>query len=287
MFLPLLCMQKLPLKFVRRYGSNVSSVAKLSLPNGHAWEVGVEKKRREDGNNEEEIWLSKGWGKFMEHHSISIGFFLVFRYRGHSDFHVEIFNLTTCSISYPQFENVGSSHIVISDEENEKDEKFGGDEIEKTLESLKASGIVTSCFLHRRIRKMYIKCKQGIEDAILVSDSDPAHPSFIIVLNYDESRGRDRPVIPITFAREHVLKGGIITTSVVLQMSSSGKQWSVEVGNNRKVKSDSYFCVSFGQGWRQFHEDNNLGEGDVCLFQLISSPEDDNLVMDVSIFPAQ
>ncbi|CAN0880120.1 B3 domain-containing protein At3g18960 [Linum grandiflorum] len=185
---------KLPLKFVRRYGLDISSVAKLSLPNGNAWQVDVEKKRKEDGNNEEEIWLTKGWGEFMEHHSIAIGFFLVFRYRGHSVFDVDIFNLTTCSIAYPQFENVGSSHIVISDEEDEKDEKFGGDEMEKTMESLEASRIVTSCFLHRRIRNMYIKCKKGIEEAILVSDSDPSYPSFILVLNYDESRGRDRPV---------------------------------------------------------------------------------------------
>ncbi|CAN0880108.1 B3 domain-containing protein At4g01580 [Linum grandiflorum] len=275
---------KLPFKFVRRYGSDISSVAKLSLPNGNAWQVDVEKKRKEDGNKEEEIWLSKGWAEFMVHHSISIGFFLVFRYRGHSVFDVDIFNLTTCSIFYPQFENVGSSHIVISDEEDEKDDKFGGDEMEKsTLESLKASGIVTSYWLNRRIRQMYIKCRKGIEDAILVSD--PAHPSFILVLNADESRGRDRPVIPISFARDYILKSAKNAANVVLQMEELGKQWTVEVGNDRRAKR----CVSFGQGWRQFRGDNSLGEGDVCLFRLISSPEaeDDDPVFDVSIFPAQ
>ncbi|CAN0880109.1 Putative B3 domain-containing protein Os03g0621600, partial [Linum grandiflorum] len=269
---------KLPLKFVRRYGSDITSVAKLSLPNGNTWQVDVEKKRKEDGSKEEEIWLTKGWGEFMEHHSISKGFFLVFQYRGHSVFDVDIFNLTTCSISYPPPQESGSPEIIaVSDEEDdEKDDKFDGDEMENTLERLKASGMVTSHWLCSRIRKMYIKCNKGIEDAMLASN--PQHHSFILVLNSDDCEGKCRPVIPVSFAREHILDRGNI--SVVLQTAK--QNWRVEV-RKRRTKSGSIFCVTFGKGWRQFKEDNNLGEGDVCLLHLIS-PED--LVLAVSIFPA-
>ncbi|CAN0880106.1 B3 domain-containing protein At3g18960 [Linum grandiflorum] len=271
---------KLPLKFGRRYGSDISSVATLSLPNGHAWEVDVEKKSKEDGNKEEEIWLSKGWAEFMDHHSISIGFFLVFRYRGHSVFDVDIFNLTTCSIAYPP--PLPQESVVISDEDDEKDDEFGGGEMEKMLERLKASGIVTSPWFKARIRKMYNKCKKGLEDAILASN--PAYPSFIVIVSPDQIEGKSRPVIPISFAREHIPERRESTTDVVLQMGELGKsvkQWSVQMARGR---SASYYAVTLGKGWRQFNDDNNLGVGDVCLFHLISHPED--LVFDVSVFHA-
>ncbi|CAN0885371.1 B3 domain-containing protein At4g01580 [Linum grandiflorum] len=282
---------KLPLKFVGRYGSELSSVANLYLPDGYAWKVGVEKKMKEDGK-QEEVWLSKGWGEFMEHHSISEGFFVVFQYRGHSAFDVEIFDLTSsCSIAYPHHHHHHHGEesgfhsediVVISDDEDEKDDKFGG-EIEKLLERLKASGIVTSHWFYKMMRKMYKNCSKGIEDAILAASNPAHHPSFILLLRSDQIQGKCRPVMPISFARQHILNRGN-STSVVLQMSS-GKQWTVVVEKDRKVKAGSCYCVSFGKGWRQFMEDNNLGVADVCLFQLVSPPDLD-LLMDVSIFPA-
>ncbi|CAN1141703.1 B3 domain-containing transcription factor VRN1 [Linum perenne] len=282
---------KLPKKFVRRYGSEISSKAKLWLPNGYEWKVGVEKRKEDD--DEEEVWLSDGWVEFMEHHSISNGFFLVFDYHGDSAFHVGIFDLTTCSISYQNtksrnvhFKEEESSPniIVISDDDDDQDDKDG--EMEKTLERLRGSGILTNPSTHRKIRKMYIKCYKGIEEAVVRVRSTQLHPpSFIILLSSDQIRARSRPMIPISFVRQHI----VACTSVVLEMGG-GKQWSVRL---EMIKSGKYELVSFGQGWSMFKEDNKLGEGDVCLFQLISNDlhedkeeEEVVVVMDVSIFPA-
>jgi hypothetical protein len=76
------------------FGDDLSDVATLTAPNGHLWQVGLEK-----GNKE--IWFHDGWHEFMEYHSIHYGYFLVFRYEGNSKFHVLVFDNTATEIQYP------------------------------------------------------------------------------------------------------------------------------------------------------------------------------------------
>jgi hypothetical protein len=87
-------LQKIPVKFVIEFGNELSDVATLAVPNGHFWQVGLEKANRE-------IWFHDGWQEFMEHHSIDYGYFLVFRYEGNSKFHVLVFDNTSTEIQYP------------------------------------------------------------------------------------------------------------------------------------------------------------------------------------------
>ncbi|XP_059447190.1 B3 domain-containing transcription factor VRN1-like [Corylus avellana] len=84
----------IPVKFVMEFGDELSDVATLTVPNGHFWQVGLEK-----GNNE--IWFDDGWKEFMEYHSIDYGYFLVFRYEGNSKFHVLVLDCTATEIEYP------------------------------------------------------------------------------------------------------------------------------------------------------------------------------------------
>jgi hypothetical protein len=51
---------------VRRYGEELSGVAKVIVPSGHAWEIGLTK----DQSN---IWFDEGRQKFVEYHSIRFG----------------------------------------------------------------------------------------------------------------------------------------------------------------------------------------------------------------------
>jgi hypothetical protein len=84
----------IPVKFVMEFGDELSDVATLTTPNGHLWQVGLEKENRE-------IWFDDGWQEFMEYHSIHYGYFLVFRYEGNSKFHVLVFDNTSTEIQYP------------------------------------------------------------------------------------------------------------------------------------------------------------------------------------------
>jgi hypothetical protein len=87
-------LQRIPEKFVREFGDELSDVATLTVPNnGHFWQVGLEKANKE-------IWFQNGWQDFMESHSILYGYFLVFRYEGSSKFHVLVFDNTATEIRY-------------------------------------------------------------------------------------------------------------------------------------------------------------------------------------------
>uniref|UniRef100_A0A2N9HI64 TF-B3 domain-containing protein n=2 Tax=Fagus sylvatica TaxID=28930 RepID=A0A2N9HI64_FAGSY len=85
---------RLPDKFVREFGDELSNVATLTVPNGCVWQVGLEK-----ANNN--IWVRDGWQDFVGYHSINYGYFLVFKYKGNSKFHVLVFDMTATEIKYP------------------------------------------------------------------------------------------------------------------------------------------------------------------------------------------
>ncbi|KAL5855698.1 hypothetical protein ACOSQ4_005500 [Xanthoceras sorbifolium] len=84
----------IPEKFVRKFGDELSTVATVRVPNGCVWHVGLMK----DGRR---VWFSDGWHEFLMHHSVSVGYFLVFKYDRSSNFHVLIFDMTACEIVYP------------------------------------------------------------------------------------------------------------------------------------------------------------------------------------------
>lgn len=91
------------MKFARKFGNELSGVAKLVVPNGHCWEMGLKKAN-------DIICFKRGWQEFMKFHSIGYGHLLVFRYEEKSTFHVCIFDTTLTEIDYPC--NGPSSSIV-------------------------------------------------------------------------------------------------------------------------------------------------------------------------------
>jgi hypothetical protein len=102
----------IPVKFVMEFGDELSDVATLTAPNGHLWQVGLEKENRE-------IWFDDGWQEFMEYHSIHYGYFLVFRYEGNSKFHVLVFDNTATEIQYTLSKDWNLKDPVDKSKENE------------------------------------------------------------------------------------------------------------------------------------------------------------------------
>ncbi|KAK0583438.1 hypothetical protein LWI29_036927 [Acer saccharum] len=64
-----------------------------------------------------------------------------------------------------------------------------------------------------------------------------------------------------------------VSGSIKLQ-NSDGKQWPVRCLHRRHR-------TTFGQVWRGFILDNNLGEGDVCVFEVLRSRD---IVLQVTVF---
>ncbi|XP_071724891.1 B3 domain-containing transcription factor VRN1-like [Rutidosis leptorrhynchoides] len=84
----------IPVMFVRKYGSDLSSPVVLKVPTGAEWKVGFEK------SDHGEIWLQSGFFEFMEHYSIVYGHLLVFKYDGNSKFSITIYDSTATEIEY-------------------------------------------------------------------------------------------------------------------------------------------------------------------------------------------
>ncbi|KAJ7967394.1 B3 domain-containing transcription factor VRN1-like [Quillaja saponaria] len=78
---------KIPKKFLRKFGDELSEFATLVLPNGDDWLV---KLRKADSK----LWFDSGWHLFVEHYSIRAGYLIVFKYEGDSKFRVSVFDLT-------------------------------------------------------------------------------------------------------------------------------------------------------------------------------------------------
>eukprot|EP00257_Ricinus_communis_P016424 XP_015574594.1 B3 domain-containing transcription factor VRN1 isoform X1 [Ricinus communis] len=85
---------RIPEKFVKKYRDELSCIATLTVPNGRIWVVELEKVNKK-------LWFCSGWHEFVEYYSIRVGYFLVFRYEGESNFRVCIFDLTVSEIRYP------------------------------------------------------------------------------------------------------------------------------------------------------------------------------------------
>lgn len=78
-----------------KFGDELSDFANIIVPNGCAWKVRLTK-------DQKGIWFDDGWQNFVDHYSINSGYFLVFGYRGFSNFSIVILDVSASEIEYPQ-----------------------------------------------------------------------------------------------------------------------------------------------------------------------------------------
>ncbi|XP_012465039.1 B3 domain-containing transcription factor VRN1 isoform X2 [Gossypium raimondii] len=349
--------KKIPNKFVKKFGHELSSIATLNVPSGRLWLVELRKENKR-------VWLDCGWTVFVEYYSICSGYFLVFRYDGNSHFNVHIYNLNASEINYQSnglndsrepghdkhlkdvedgaFAQIlrsqptsSSSCFLIDDDFDEcvdhdrkkrknstfLDQKNNVDDLRATVQSTRDKGIqfngveLTSAadegglnFLNGT-QKNTKEIKQEIEPdeykslgKFIVKEELPAMNSprsdhkkrrdataegKQIALRAAAMFKPDNPFCRVILRPSYVYKGiflhiprcfalrylngvdGIVTLQV-----SEGKKWPV-----RCIYGQSSW--KFSKGWAEFVLDNNLDEGDVCVFELISTKE---IVLKVTIF---
>jgi hypothetical protein len=177
--------QRIPEKFVREFGDELSDVATLTVPNnGHFWQVGLEKANKE-------IWFHDGWQDFMESHCIHYGYFLVFRYEGNSKFHVLVFDNTATEIQYPRSKDCKL--------EDEVDVMESGDAKKSRHYKLKENEMSEAVDRGRYVRERFsvtsakgrLKMSSGSERAIRAARKlKPKRPSFMVILRPHNIRHR-------------------------------------------------------------------------------------------------
>ncbi|KAK3195651.1 hypothetical protein Dsin_026961 [Dipteronia sinensis] len=144
---------RIPEKFARKFGDELSDVAMLRVPNGRVWHVGMTK----DGSK---ILFNDGWHDFVEYHSICAGYFLVFKYGRNSNFDVLILDTTYCEIQYP-----------CNGESNKQNEIKREDSVE-TMEDLRTPNPRSSALKKKDFRSCSKICPKP------PSKQNQAKPSF-------------------------------------------------------------------------------------------------------------
>ncbi|TQD95883.1 hypothetical protein C1H46_018521 [Malus baccata] len=249
-------MQKVPMKFVMKYGEELSSPVYLRLPCGSEWEIEL---RRCSG----EVWFEKGWPEFSKFYSLGYAFWLVFGYEGNSRFHVFIFDRSCTEVDYP-----------IKLPEKEKTD-YEDDESVEILDDFPTS--------RRRNRERYssLPCplppkKKGKSYSRMhpLTEKDKAialqraiafkseKPHFKVAMQPSYIFGN--LVLPAGFAKRHLMHQP--HGNAILRLPDGGT-WCVKLKLYKQQK------VRFKRGWLEFVRDNNLKTGDVCVFILIKDIE--------------
>ncbi|KAF9591904.1 hypothetical protein IFM89_009512 [Coptis chinensis] len=128
-------MQRIPKRFVCKYGKYLPDVVALKDPSDAVWHVELK-------NVDGDVWIRSGWQEFIEHHFICAGHFLIFKYDGKLQFYVLIFDMSGNEIDYlPKgLHNYGEKCCV-----PEKEGEYGTDVALLDVSYLLVSLQLTSC----------------------------------------------------------------------------------------------------------------------------------------------
>ncbi|KAM1453412.1 hypothetical protein EV1_003052 [Malus domestica] len=342
---------RIPESFVQKFRNELSTIAKLTVPDGRVWHVGIKKV-------DNKFWFHGGWLEFIEHYSIRVGYFLTFRYEGRSSFTVHIFNLKTAEINYQpnalsstggsiyryqvfeemedddSVEILGSSPTSIVTD-SLRDKRFG-DSANKLIPGKNCTPLLQNLFngskpkncmsrsdagnLHlskgddlqagedtQSIKKTMRK-KRKVNPDVQESSSQQEKEVEIRFRFYESASARkrtvtaeererainaaktfepDNPFCRVVLRPSYLYRGCIMylpscfaeknlngVSGFIKLQSADGRQWSVRClyrGGRAKLS----------QGWYEFTMDNNLGEGDVCVFEFLKMKD---IVLKVTVF---
>ncbi|KAK3195647.1 hypothetical protein Dsin_026957 [Dipteronia sinensis] len=260
---------RIPEKFVRKFGDELSDVASLRVPNGQVWHVRLTK----DGKK---IWFHVGWHDFVKFHSICVGYFLVFKYGKNSNFDVLIFDITAFEIRYPYYcgrglkndeTNLGSKRCKVEELDEIKTSDAMGDESEFKKAVCKVE-ISSSDDENERIKFdeldlvavlehfgitvgykfRYIPAEERERAITAVKLFKPKNPSFMVILRPDNLRKS--------------------------RVDSDGSEWPVLTMWYGKC------CYMRSLGGLLRKKNSDLG--DICIFELIRMEDE----LKVSVFSA-
>ncbi|KAJ0077253.1 hypothetical protein Patl1_36240 [Pistacia atlantica] len=327
---PFIVIVRIPDRFIRKFGDELSSIGKLTIPSGRAWLVELRK-------DNHKLWFDNGWYKFIEDCSIHVGYLLVFKYQRNSNFNVHIFDLATSEIKYPSdtcsrleepshvkqcpleehIEDINPVEILASSASCptpgssinkafyesvcynwNNNSKFGVSSenlhpvekvchLEATSHSTRDVGTQLNYSELTAVDEVDLHFG-GVTGGQLTRSGQRTDPCVHESLDKQkvEAELHDRKLslkasvknwraatthVPATFARNYLngFKGHI-----TLLGSDCNRQWLVQ-SRSKDGRVDLY------KGWSKYARDNNLEEGDVCVFELIRTKD---VALKVTIF---
>ncbi|KAJ1440371.1 DNA-binding barrel domain superfamily [Sesbania bispinosa] len=237
----------------------------LKPPDGTEWKVYCSKV---DGD----IWLQEGWKEFSTHYSLDYGHMVLFKYKGTCHFEVHIFDKTTLEIQYPFHANQDEQDNIdqISDDSVEILDNLPPSTCKKTtfkscpqprkkLRTATSEGVGSSPKLQNSPEHANIK--EDVSGTTQCQKVEQLNSKIIRALNRAETFRSKNPSFIVVMKPSYVDRGILVL---------DGRTWH---GRYIFRKAGKYSNVQITSGWKKFASDNNLKEGDACLFELTKSQQ--------------
>ncbi|CAN6449364.1 unnamed protein product [Victoria cruziana] len=248
------------------------------------------------------LFFHIGWRAFVEHHSLQMGEFLVFRYGGRMQFDVKIFDRSGCEkVCFNPVQMKDSSpcnpkntvspldvYTCDAKVSSESEEKVAQNGYQSSREKYKPSKhfviesevswssqvlhlpdhpVYKSTYRYASTRREVTK-EERLQALEAAHNLNLTRPHFIAIMSETSVYRRFTLTIPSRFLLRFRLNREVILRS------SNGISWQV------RCCYDADGRAKFVRGWGPFSLANNLQEGDVCVFELTEGYS----VMDVHVF---
>ncbi|KAM3311348.1 hypothetical protein ACQJBY_031803 [Aegilops geniculata] len=294
----------IPESFVNYFGWKLSGTIELEAPNGNVYNVGITERRNK-------TVLRSGWEAFVDSNHIVENDSLMFRYRGNCRFKVVVFDSSGCekvvSCSARIQSNIddqepstnstdistnssdGNTHSSARGRSDDCQSGSSGHRRKRAKKNASSSPSEDSSgedspYEHESSESEDIK-RIGITPEH--DDTDPymmalgarltpvqrkkvlekvgaiASDLHIYVAVMTTTSLRAALTFATKYCDTYLQKG---SRSLVFQAEGKSQQWHGEL-------HDNYRSLRISGGWTSFARDNNLREGDICLFELVKSKE--------------
>ncbi|KAH9309569.1 hypothetical protein KI387_037480, partial [Taxus chinensis] len=269
---------RIPPVFVQKLKNELGSNVILQSPSGHLWDVKL-------CGTTTEMEFVTGWEKFVYHQKIELGDFLVFKYICRSYFKVRIFGRSGCQKNIIVFDPwntyqhcdqpIDNKLSLVSDEEKNWQLKAlairhpGCPQKKDQIESVKK----------RYQKSHYVSCRRAVtqaerNQALRAANSFSSDKPFCLI-TLKPSYVYNAVWLRIPIACRDRLQLPREKTKVIL-VDPNNNEWDVQYLGNLNQPGLS-------AGWRYFSFDNNLEDGDVCIFEQVDN-SDNELKLRVHIF---
>ncbi|KAF3325999.1 B3 domain-containing transcription factor VRN1 [Carex littledalei] len=280
---------RIPGKIAKSLQNEPHNRATLYSPRGKFWHVGI----RHEGDD---MYLDEGWKEFAKALDLRTGYFVLFQYKVNMVFSVKIFDNTMCLKEY------------VHDSFKRPIQDLYEDTVEIVGAPYAEDNMYCSLDSSRKRKKLetshIVKTKQGLKkreerinkETLKTSPLSPSFPRFVKIINSSHSTSNclmssgaeKQQYSPISvqnnvnlivpefervvskcylhsmYIPNQVRKAiGLVSECGLLLMNQEGRSWPVEFFF--KPNGEGHL----GFGWAKFRRENNLKEGDRCIFKLV------------------
>ncbi|MCL7036430.1 hypothetical protein MKW94_005805 [Papaver nudicaule] len=293
------------------------SIVSLRGPSGQTWTV---KLMRHGSDDDDILYLGKGWEIFVKDHNLKENDLLFLKYKlGGSVFDVLMFD-------DENFCEKESSYFVRNCKNEGCHTSNGLNGRKRRVEREPSMEIVEPKRLHYKVKRISISddevedsCSEtsrlpGRKGKALASDKrredseaedSQVNPRALVLRKgppnekddafqqaIREGKRRGRPHFAVLMKTTHVARICSMTVPVnfsrnhiplgtaSVSLKLNGKKWSAGYGSYGPNKSSGFR----GWGWRDFVRSNKLKVGDVCLFETTSKTSKKSVILNASIF---